>query len=187
MATTQETTAETIEATAAKLGLTMTAKFVPWSLSRNAGEKEPSLNWKVTILRNGKEIMTMDYMAGCGHCPSHKQTFGKKPYGYDDVIRWECEHGKRGQWSHNRDCAVLHVRMDGPIMPKLADVLHSLAMDADAIEYKDFEAWASEFGYDVDSRKAEATYRACLDIALKLRAAMGDAGLQELREAVSGY
>ena len=49
-----------IEYLAGTQGATMSAKFVPWSLSRNAGEKMPSLNWKVSILLHGCEILTTD-------------------------------------------------------------------------------------------------------------------------------
>lgn len=44
-----------------------------------------------------------------------------------------------------------------------------------------------ELGYDPDSRKAEAIYKACLEIALKLRNALGEDGLAKLREAAQDY
>lgn len=58
-----------------------------------------------------------------------------------------------------------------------------------------FENWASEYGYDTDSRKAESIYQACLDIALKLRGdialklrgAIGDSGMVELQTAFQDY
>jgi hypothetical protein len=34
---------------------------------------------------------------------------------------------------------------------------------------------------------AEAIYNACIDIALKLRSAIGESGLSELREAFQDY
>jgi hypothetical protein len=74
-----------------------------------------------------------------------------------------------------------------PIQPNALDVLHSLAMDSDVLDAGGFESWASDLGYDTDSRKAEQTYRACLDLALKLRAALGDSGLSDLRNAFEGY
>lgn len=44
--------------------------------------------------------------------------------------------------------------------PKAEDVLDCLASDAAGYENADdFEAWAAEYGYDTDSRKAERTYR----------------------------
>ena len=45
--------------------------------------------------------------------------------------------------------------------PTLANVLGALASDAISWENApSFEEWASEFGYDTDSRKAERTYKA---------------------------
>jgi hypothetical protein len=50
-----------------------------------------------------------------------------------------------------------------------------------------FEEWAADYGFDTDSRKAETTYRACLDIALKLRNGIGEDGLRKLQEAFQDY
>lgn len=50
-----------------------------------------------------------------------------------------------------------------------------------------FEEWANEFGYDPDSRKAEVIYRACLEIALKLRNGLGEDRLRDLRELFTDY
>src|SRR5690606_33602845 len=44
-----------------------------------------------------------------------------------------------------------------PVPPHAADVLHSLILDSAAAD-QTFESWCDEFGYDSDSRKAEATY-----------------------------
>src|SRR5262245_61006775 len=89
---------ERLLAVAAELKLTMTAEFVPFSKSRNKAEKIPSLNWVVMIRRDGREVLTTDYMAGSGHCPSYKQT-------RDSIaaqkVAWECEHGRQAQWSGN--------------------------------------------------------------------------------------
>lgn len=170
-----------IEDTARELGLTMEAEFVPFSKSRNKDEKNPSLNWRVTLHRNGREILTTDYMAGSGHCPAYKSPEHGRP-GFmsierDKAIRIECEEGKR----------VLTYGYGNPIVPELADVLYSLVADASAIDYATFEDWASEHGYYTDSRSAEKTYRACLETALKLRSAIGDDGLHKLRVACQDY
>ena len=46
--------------------------------------------------------------------------------------------------------------------PTAADVLDCLASDASSVNSaRDFEDWASDLGYDVDSRKAHATFEAC--------------------------
>ena len=62
-------TKQTIVDAAAELGVTMTAEFVPWSKSRDKGEKHPSLNWVITLHKGGRAFLTTDYSAGCGHCP----------------------------------------------------------------------------------------------------------------------
>lgn len=181
-------TKEERAAIVATLGLTIESVFVPFSRSRNKGEKHPSLNWVVTVARNGKPFLLTDYMAGSGHCPSYKQPgFGKRTIAdreRDERVAWECETGRKfGQFDNVN-------RMDqrpATIKPDALDVLASLVMDSSALDESSFEDWASSLGYDVDSRKAESIYRACLDIALKLRAALGDSGLQTLRNAFEGY
>lgn len=177
-------TKESIETVAAELGLTMHAVFVPWSKSRNAGEKQPSLNWLVTLRKDGRDVLTTDYMAGNGHCPSYKASVKELGHGDSimrtDAIKQECETG--------RERSAMHSAKAGrPLLPVFADVLHSLASDSDVIDCATFEEWAENYGMDTDSRKAEATYRACLEIALKLRNGLGEAGLKTLREAVQDY
>ena len=59
--------------------------------------------------------------------------------------------------------------------PTLPDVLDNLASDASGYDAaRGFEDWASEYGYDTDSRKAERVYRAVEAQATKLRAFLGD-------------
>jgi len=154
------------------LGLTMTAEFVPWSQSRNKSEKSPSLNWRVTLHRSGRDILTTDYMAGCGHCPSYTQS--KQSVDQANAVRHECETGRA-------------LGVGKKLLPDLADVMHSLSLDASVIDCPTYEEWARETGYDPDSRKGEAIYRACLEIALKLRAAIGEDGLRQLAEACQDY
>jgi hypothetical protein len=172
------------QATVDKLGLTIKSQFVPFSQSRHAKEKFPSLNWKVTLLCNGREVLTTDYMAGSAHAPS---------YGHKDKpeqrhrVAFECEHGYRAQGVRWGSAPQAYGSHRDRIEPKALDVLHSLVMDSDVLDSGSFESWASDLGFDADSRKAESTYRACLDIALKLRAAIGDAGLTALREAFQDY
>lgn len=71
--------------------------------------------------------------------------------------------------------------------PKITDVLYSLVSDSDVLNYSDFEDWASDFGYDHDSRSAEKVYQACLKTALQLRNMLGDATLQQLNELFQDY
>lgn len=146
--------------------LDVTSTFVPFSQSRNAN-KHRSLNWRITLTKSGRDVLTTDYGVGCGRCPSYKG------YVTQDVVD-ECETGRA------------RVRRK-PILPNTVDVIASLVLDADVLNYPTFEEWAQSFGYDDDSRKAEATYRACLSHALALRGAVGDVGLRTLQEAFQDY
>jgi hypothetical protein len=173
------TAAERIDAVARELGLTMTAVFVPWSQSRNKAEKHPSLNWTVTLhnYAGKRAVLTTDYGMGCGHCSAYKASVrelgGHNSLMRDAALRAECEKGRGSDGKKHE--------------PDLRDVLYSLMSDAGVLDSASFEDWASELGYDTDSRSAEATYRACLDIALKLRHALGETSLAKLREACEGY
>ena len=147
-------------------GLTMTAELVPFSRSRNAKEKRPSLNWRVTVKAPHTELeLVTDYMQGVGHLPNYSHKYATNA-AYDDTVRAACE---TGVFSPPEFAGSSRFKTGKVSPPKLVDVLYSLVMDASALEYASFEDWASEYGYDADSRSAERTYQDCLKIALKLQ------------------
>jgi hypothetical protein len=133
-----------------------------------------------------RQILTTDYMAGAGHSPSYKQGRDNETF---LKCQFECEHGiKAGLVAYlGRNTEIRPARPTQPIVPNEVDVIASLALDSNVLDESSFEDWASNLGYDVDSRKAEATYRACLDLALKLRNGLGDEGLRKLHEACQDY
>ena len=57
--------------------------------------------------------------------------------------------------------------------PTAADVLSCLVSDAHC-GATSFEDFCSDFGYNVDSRRAEKTWRACAKMALRVRKFLGD-------------
>lgn len=183
-------THEQIDAAIAKYGLSLTAVFVPWSQSRNRQAKEPSLNWQVTLLRDGRAVLTTDYSAGSAHAPSDK---APKQMHWDyhesrirrDLVAKECETGKRCVYRWGA-VQVDHTDKTG-ILPDTRNVLYSLVADASVLDAGGFVEWASDSGYDSDSITAKATYDACVEIALRLRAGLGDAGLTELQAAFVDY
>lgn len=65
--------------------------------------------------------------------------------------------------------------------PTAAGVLDCVLMDAEA-GVQTFEDFAADFGYDEDSRKAEAIWRACKDTALAVRVLFGP-DYQRVQEA----
>jgi hypothetical protein len=168
-----------IDAVLLEFGVTMAAHFVPQSMSRSRGEKRPSLNWIVTVIRPGKSVLTTDYMQGIGHVPGYplqQQGFRKSGIPKHDYDR-ASETGKypRSNFHYPKLSA-----------PELRDVLHSLLMDTSDLDGS-FESWAGGVGYDTDSRKAEALYHACLKLERELRALFSVAELERLREVFQDY
>ena len=173
-----------IDKTLARLGLTVETEFVPWSKSRNykpggATLNERTLNWKVTLKKEGEEILTTDYSAGIAHCPGYK-AFGKYKLTESQAIEAATE---LGYVVRNRG----HGECKEPINPDTKDVIYSLTMDSDVIEHDGFKDWAENLGYDTDSRKAEAIFKACLGLAKQMKDGLGETMLEELRETFQDY
>ena len=182
--------ADNVAATLASLGLTVVATFVPFSASRNAMEAKTnsdlSLNWRVAVLHNDRPVIETDYQQGIGHAPAYKASVRALGHANSvmrfEALQYEAENGRE---SRRHDTFGTGGKRLNP--PSAADVVYSLASDASAIDCATFEDWADELGYDADSRKAESIYRACLETGLRLRSALGDAGLEQLRAAFQDY
>lgn len=70
--------------------------------------------------------------------------------------------------------------------PTIEDLLDCVASESNSFSYNSsFEDWASEFGYDEDSRKAEQTYKVCKEQSEKLRDFLGSDLYWELLEETS--
>jgi hypothetical protein len=68
--------------------------------------------------------------------------------------------------------------------PTLSDVLDCLASDASSFDNaQSFEDWADDYGYDVDSRKAEKTYKAVQRSAERLQKFLGESAYNTLLSA----
>lgn len=189
-------TQETLPECIARLGLSVTSKFVPFSKSRNAKESHRSLNWRVTVHFNNPDygpnwqdaVVSTDYSAGIAHCPAYKATTrvagGANSMLRSEAIKHETENGRKARFAIYGLAALQN---GAPILPDSADVIYSLILDSDVLEYSSFEEWASSFGYDPDSRNAESIYRACLEIALQLRNGLPKTVLDALRAAAQDY
>lgn len=147
---------EAMRAALGDMGVTVAATFVPQSASRNSGEKAPTLNWRVTVQRPGRRSFATDYQQGIGHAPGYVHL---PPTLYNEHnLKLATEKGKYPlDWrvqSHNGK----------PLPPPDAcDVVACLLSDGDAYG-EPFEEWAMNYGYDPDSRKAEAIYHACQEV-----------------------
>lgn len=172
-----------IEAVCARAGVTMEAAFVSFSQSRNAkpgkdGKAWRSLNWRVTIKRHGRDVLETDYAQGQGHAPAYKAARNPMRLTVDeaDALSRELETGRT---------ARRHALSKPIPAPSIGEVMQSLARNSDVLDSADFEEWARDLGYDTDSREAESIYRACVEIATKLRAGLGGKLLAEIRLAAS--
>lgn len=182
---------DSVAAYLAEHGITYTAVFVPQSASRNSADKNPTLNWRVTFTGNGRALST-DYSQGIGHVPGYCQsraTYDHKCLQYDQHKAAESgqyparasgtkqsstdEKGNyippKTLWkpatSDTYRINKFGIKFRPLPAPDAADVLHSLLLDASVTYATCFEDWASEYGYDTDSRKAEDIYNACKLIA----------------------
>lgn len=98
----------------------------------------------------------------------------------DDAREWPNANHWRVRLYRPRTKASMTVRYHTGLgisqMQTAADVLESLAADAAGFEQcgGSFEQWASEYGYDADSRKAEKVYRAVEKQTITLRRWAGE-------------
>jgi hypothetical protein len=120
------------------------------------------LHWTVTLHYCGRK-MSLDYHAGIGHAkdPPNGYKGMQKSQWRNDRSAWGVR--LRKEWLANPKCAVT---------PSPADVLSCVCSDARAGEMS-FEDFASEFGYDSDSRKAYAVWESCRDMCIKARVLLG--------------
>lgn len=168
----------------AKMGVSLSAVFVPFSKSRNQDEPNPSLNWLMTLHKNGANILTTDYMQGSGYCPAHANptTFSngrRDNYETNRRIRLECETGnitRLGGGTTKKKIAP----------PTARDVMHCLLLDSAVLDCGGFSEWCADYGYSDDSISARRLYDTCIDTALKLRGAFGEKTMSELSELFEG-
>ena len=129
---TEQTPKQKLTTAMANLKLTIDATFVPWSKSRNAKPNpkttDRSLNWKITLKCNGRDVLTTNYSAGIGHCPSYRNIQGPMPIDKSEAIIWETERGQARRLGGG-------VRDGKPILPDACDVMYSLISDADVIDH----------------------------------------------------
>lgn len=171
----------------AEWGIEYSAVFVPFSASRNKAEKNPSLNWlvrftQVPIEDTGRTFAT-DYAEGIGHVPGYDFKYARSLDG-DAMYRNIAEDGRMRK-PEDSDRLMPPRRAALPA-PTATSALSCLLMDAEAFGFT-FEEWASEFGYDTDSRKAEATYRECVSTSMGIMRVFTPAQLTELRELMEDY
>lgn len=159
-------------------GVTYAATFVPQSVSRNAGDKSPSLNWRVSFTSKRGQFST-DYMQGIGHVPS----YSKARASFD---RLQCERAaETGRYPPNHSSSIGLLKTLP--LPSAAAILACLISDARAAEHPTYETWADEYGYDRDSRAGERAYNACRQIAADMQSALGHSFIERAERILADY
>lgn len=113
-----------------------------------------SHTFTVKLDHNGQSFET-EYSAGCGHRHYDGSCFPAHRNG--DPI----EYNYSGRMSIDE---FAYRQRTIPNNPTLADVVGCIVLDAQCVaDGRCFEDFASEFGYDEDSRRAEKAYNGCRD------------------------
>ena len=192
---TQKTLPEILET----LGVTVESRYL--GVQREPADKktgEPGwlhFAFAVTVERAGRADIETPYKLGVGHVKLPAAPSSEMVHAVGDRFKAEnildaLRRGKRIKPEYDKYERAVYdaaARKQG-LAPKPADVLHSLLLDGEAFfDGLTFEDWADNFGYDTDSRKAEAMYRACDEIGRKLARMFSADELAQLREAASEY
>ena len=182
MNTENETQHAELDAVIASLGLSFQAVQIPARTDGVASDWDKGAFHFAVTISNARGTWSGNYSMGSGHATfaPWEKTRELTRKDYDRISR----RGFTPRTLFDEE-AVKKYRL--PPVPTLRDVLYSLVSDADAIDCATFEDWASNYGYDTDSRSAEKAYRACLESGLKLRAMLGEEALTKLRELFQDY
>lgn len=157
---------KTIEEFIAEHGLTMTASPAPENPNMSGDTVKGSQHYHCTIVCGNQGMMTY-FSVGPGIVKDWARENGPHVFGKErrDILR-----------VNPRSLAAAEYldAVRNKYRPDLASVLDCLASDASGIENaRDFEDWASDYGYDTDSRSAEQTYNTCRGQARALLKLLG--------------
>lgn len=166
----------------AALGLSLTSEHIP--LRGSLDLKTTMVDFRVTVAYNGRGVIATEYHMGLGHCKATSKSKRPAPnLSRLTLDYFRClESTLRGLPSTFMD----DIRWTLP-EPTLADVLSSLLLDSEVLGHPSFESWADEYGYDPDSRRAEATYRACMDTTLRVTNGIPRDVLDAARDVLADY
>lgn len=127
--------------------------------------------WRVTVTR-GKQSWSTDYQSGIGHRKMDRAV---------ERNGWERFYTDARGGIHFRNAEdVAEQGFSKPVPPSAADVLSCVLSEACSGE-DTFEAFCDDMGLDTDSRKALATWEACVAIRDAMIRVLG----RELYEALS--
>lgn len=138
----------------------------------NVREDWPSIGFKVSF-SNGKSLVDFDYFLGIGHVKlpnvlpyqirDFKDSKGQNVMA-EHIYRAMQKHAtlKKGYGYEKMQAEIAsYLAKVQKVQPKSYEVLASICREGVEAIQTDFEEWASNFGYDSDSKKAEKIYLEC--------------------------
>ncbi len=182
---TSSETAANFASLLSRMGVTMQASS---GLAQTKDEWE-RIGFQCALSRNGKPFWNGPYSVGLGHVkmPSSSGMFlgltGEESNLFETL---KCKPNAKVKPEYMTVKLSLYSKLAArqKLTPSLTDVMHSLLMDGEAsFNGESFEGWCSNYGYDTDSRKAETTWRACMETGHAIRRAFSADEVSELQEA----
>lgn len=159
-------------------GITMTCARIPARLDGVEWDKG-AFHYLVTLQCGGR-AMSFNYSMGAAHVekiPYEKLGFMGHGFTRNDYNRLPTPGSRHASIAQAEWMKAVY----RPKAPDIASVLDCVASDcAGYANSRCFEDWASEYGYDVDSRKAERTYEAVREQYRQAESLLGRAALNEL-------
>lgn len=166
-----------------KHGLTMTATQIPVRTDKMMDEdpKHPMYHWLCTF--SDKEKRTYALAFSCGAAHVEKIPFEKLGFYRGGMTRkdWEQLPAPHTRTSISIAQEQWQKSVFRPKPPTIDTVLDCIGSDCSSIvNSHNFEDWASDLGYETDSRKAERIYEAVMDQYRAVRTFLGHAALNTL-------
>jgi hypothetical protein len=132
---------------------------------KGVNDESNMFDWHVELLL-GKKSHHMDIGLGFGHCRKAKSHSA-------GAVKTENKQLARAVSPGGKLVVADLEKYVVPTPPSLTTALQMLQNDARSGEHLLFEDFASEFGYDQDSRAAEKIWRACQEIRGRLQKFFG--------------
>ncbi len=157
--------ADTLRALLDRRGIIMEASHRPKDGPARTTEW-PQVHFTIALSSDRAGSLRTSYSCGLGVVEDWaKDNRGKLPPGC-----WRGLTAKKGSVAYAEAVEAAATRYE----PDIVDVVGCLLTDASALDYDLFEQWASDLGYDTDSRSAERTYNTCREHGAELRIMLRD-------------
>lgn len=160
----------------ARLGITLDATEIPTRTDIDLKDWKGASHWACTLKRDGFAPLSVNYSMGAAHRRWRSAAVKYAIPGSIAPHDIRARFSPISQWGEKETIDLRDYRASctEPIPPTASDILDCLASDACGYDdARTFEDWASNYGYDTDSRKAESIYHTIGQQAKALRHFLG--------------